>query len=503
MSAATTPKAARAGANPRAAGANASNPRRVAFDVLRQVTGEDAYANLALAKRLAVSGLDARDAGLVTELVSGTCRLMGTYDRVIEEASGRALGSLQPAVVDLLRLGCHQLLGMRVKKYAAVGSTVDLARATVGQRVTGLVNAIMRKASARTLDEWTELIAAGEDEIGALAVRGHHPRWIVEAYADVLPRRQPADGALSEDLADAPRRGEFADVAFRDELAAALAANNVAPQPTLVLRPGLAELSDLEGAEPTRYSPFGATAGGVPADQPAVRDGRAGVQDEGSQLVAWALARTDAPDGPWLDMCAGPGGKAALLAGLASESGTWLLASEAQEHRARLVQQALSVYDRSLSRTPGAERPGPRRKAVTITADGTTPAWGRAFSRIMVDVPCSGLGALRRRPESRWRRRPEDVTALGDLQRALLRSALDSAVPGGVVAYVTCSPHRAETVEVVDDVLAERPGVARLRAADALPGVPDCAVGDDVQLWPQRHGTDAMYLALLRVPHAG
>lgn len=199
MSAATTPKAARAGANPRAAGANASNPRRVAFDVLRQVTGEDAYANLALAKRLAVSGLDARDAGLVTELVSGTCRLMGTYDRVIEEASGRALGSLQPAVVDLLRLGCHQLLGMRVKKYAAVGSTVDLARATVGQRVTGLVNAIMRKASARTLDEWTELIAAGEDEIGALAVRGHHPRWIVEAYADVLPRRQPADGALSLD----------------------------------------------------------------------------------------------------------------------------------------------------------------------------------------------------------------------------------------------------------------------------------------------------------------
>jgi 16S rRNA (cytosine967-C5)-methyltransferase len=457
MSAATTPQAARAGANLRAAAANASNPRRVAFDVLRQVTGEEAYANLALAKRLAVSGLDARDAGLVTELVSGTCRLMGTYDRVIEEASGRALGSLQPAVVDLLRLGCHQLLGMRIKKYAAVGSTVDLARATVGQRVTGLVNAIMRKASARTLDEWTELVAAGEDEVGALAVRGHHSRWIVEAYADVLPRA---------------------------ELAEALAANNVAPQPTLVLRPGLAELSDLVDAEPTRYSPFGATAGGVPADQPAVRDGRAGVQDEGSQLVAWALARTAAPDGPWLDMCAGPGGKAALLAGLARESGTWLLASEAQEHRARLVRNALAAYADGW---------------VAITADGTTPAWGRAFSRIMVDVPCSGLGALRRRPESRWRRRPEDVTALGDLQRALLRSALDSAVPGGVVAYVTCSPHRSETVEVVDDVLAERPDVTRLRAADALPGIPDCALGDDVQLWPQRHGTDAMYLALLRV----
>ena len=88
---------------------------------------------------------------------------------------------------------------------------------------------------------------------------------------------------------------------------------------------------------------------------------------------------------------------------------------------------------------------------------------------------------------------------MGDVQRALLRSALGSAVPGGVVAYVTCSPHRSETVEVVNDVLAERPDVTRLRAADALPGIPDCALGDDVQLWPQRHGTDAMYLALLRV----
>nr|WP_297105872.1 RsmB/NOP family class I SAM-dependent RNA methyltransferase [Tessaracoccus sp.] len=442
---------------------NAPNPRRVAFDVLRQVTGEDAYANLSLAKRLAHAHLESRDAGLVTELVSGTCRLMGTYDRVIEKASGRPLGSLQPAVVDLLRLGCHQLLGMRVKKYAAVGSTVDLARATVGQRVTGLVNAIMRKVSARTLEEWTEAIAAGEDEIGALAVRGHHPRWIVEAYADVLPRA---------------------------ELAEALAANNAAPRPSLVLRPGLAEPAELEDAEPTRWSPFGATAAGAPADQPVVRDGRAGVQDEGSQLVAWALARTAAPHGPWLDMCAGPGGKAALLVGLARQAGTWLLASEAQEHRAGLVRRALSAYPDGWT---------------VIAADGTRPAWATrgadadgGFTRVMVDVPCSGLGALRRRPESRWRRRPDDVTALGELQRALLRTALDSVAPGGVVAYVTCSPHRAETVEVVDDVLAERPEVARLRAADALPEVPDCAVGDDVQLWPQRHGTDAMFLALLR-----
>lgn len=442
---------------PRPEESQVSGARRVAFDVLRQVTGEDAYANLALAKRLATAGLSTRDAGLVTELVAGTCRLMGTYDLIIEAAAGRRLSTLQPAVVDLLRLGAHQALGMGLKRYASVGTTVDLARATVGQRVTGLVNAVMRKITAQDLEGWLDELAADTDELGAVALRGHHPRWIVEAYADLLPH---------------------------EELPAALEANNVAPQPTLVVRPGLATVEDLTDASPTRFSPFGATADGVPADQAAVRDGRAGVQDEGSQLVAWALSRVEAPSGPWLDMCAGPGGKAALLAGLARDEGTWLLASEAQEHRARLVAEALSAY--------------PDGHAV-ITADGTMPAWGRSFAKVMVDVPCSGLGALRRRPDSRWRRDPSDVTALRDLQRALLRSAIASTVPGGVVAYVTCSPHRSETTDIVDAVLAETDGVERLVASGYLPGVPDSALGDDAQLWPQRHGTDAMYLALLRV----
>lgn len=433
------------------------NPRKVAFDVLRQVTGEGAYANLALSKRLASAGLGERDAGLVTELVAGTCRLRGTYDRIIEAAAGRRLGSMQPAVVDILRLGCHQVLSMGLKGYAAVGSTVDLARQSVGQRVTGLVNAVLRKVAAKPMGEWLDQLAAGEDELGALAVRQHHPRWIVEEYARLLPPR---------------------------ELGEALAANNAAPRPTLVVRPGLAQVADLRDATPTPLSPFGATSGLAPAQQPLVREGRAGVQDEGSQLVAWALGRVEAPKGPWLDMCAGPGGKAALLAGLARRQGTWLVASEAQEHRARLVSSALAAYPDG---------------ATVLVADGTRPAWGTSFARIMVDVPCSGLGALRRRPESRWRRTPGDVAALASLQRALLRSALDSAIPGGVVAYVTCSPLRAETREVVDDVVRRRGGARRIPTSELLLDVGDAAVDEDVQLWPQRHGTDAMFLSLIRV----
>ncbi|MDO5736137.1 MAG: RsmB/NOP family class I SAM-dependent RNA methyltransferase [Propionibacteriaceae bacterium] len=436
------------------------DPRRVAFDVLREVTSQDAYANLALAKRLATAGLDTRDAGFVTELVAGTCRLMGTYDAIIEAASGRALTTLQPAVVDLLRLGAHQVLSMNVASHAAVAATVDLARATVGQRVTGIVNAVLRKVSAKDLTIWLNDLARGLDETGALAVRGHHPAWIVNAYRDVLPE---------------------------DEVADALAANNVPPTPTLVVRPGLCEVRELValGAEPTQYSPFGAVARGVPAHLPPVAEGRAGVQDEGSQLVAWALSRVDAPEGDWLDLCAGPGGKAALLTGLARQSGRLLVANESAEHRVTLVEKALAAY--------------PEGTAQVVCSDGRTPQWQPAsFARVIADVPCTGLGALRRRPESRWRRRYEDLAGLGELQRDLFRSALRSAMPGGVVAYATCSPHRAETSDVVEDVLAEFPDATLLHAADALPEVPDAALGDYVQLWPHRHGTDAMFLALVR-----
>ncbi|MER5811753.1 rRNA cytosine-C5-methyltransferase, partial [Streptomyces sp. NPDC002033] len=195
-------------------------------------------------------------------------------------------------------------------------------------------------------------------------------------------------------------------------------------------------------------------------------------------------------DGRWLDGCAGPGGKAALLGALAARRGAFLLASEKQPHRARLVERAL------------AGNPGPYQ---VIAADGTRPPWlPGSFDRVLVDVPCSGLGALRRRPEARWRRRPEDLESFAPLQRGLLRQALEAVRVGGVVGYATCSPHLAETRVVVEDVLKGRGAGAQAVSAeliDARPymqGVPALGEGPDVQLWPHLHGTDAMYLALLR-----
>lgn len=452
----------------------------MAFEALRAVNGSGAYGNLALPDLISRHRLDARDAAFATELLAGTCRMQGTYDRIITSAAGRPLGSLQPAVVDVLRLGTHQLLGMRTPASAAVNTSVELAHGRIGRRATGVVNAILHRVAADTLDGWLDRLAdprAGEHE--NLALRTGHPTWIVDAFADVLPP---------------------------GELESALRADNDPPVPMLAVRPGLAERSELLDADahPARWSPWGVSRPGNPADLACVRDGRAGVQDEGSQLVVLAAVRaldrvgvrptaqqpedeSEGRPGTWLDLCAGPGGKSALLAGLASQRGSWLLSNERHPHRARLVAQALRAY--------------PRGSYQVVVADGTAPAWREGSCRlVMADVPCSGLGALRRRPEARWRRDPQDLAGLVSLQRRLLASACAAVAPGGVLAFVTCSPHRSETADVVHAVLETQPGFELLDAPALLPEVPDARALTDprfLQLWPHRHGTDAMFAAIL------
>jgi 16S rRNA (cytosine967-C5)-methyltransferase len=277
----------------------------------------------------------------------------------------------------------------------------------------------------------------------------------------------------------------------------------------MAVRPGTGARGGVmpEGAEPARWSPYGFT---LPGGDPSalVVAGVAAVQDEASQLAALLLARAEADgaaEGPacWLDLCAGPGGKARMLHGLAALDGARLLAAEIYPHRAQLVASAVG-HSASQARLAGAEGPfgenGPSAPAGVIVADGRQPAWrDGGFDRVLVDVPCTGLGALRRRPEARWRKTPGDLGSLGELQRSLLRSALAAARPGGVVAYVTCSPVPAETSDVVAAVAGE---VEILDAPALLPEVPGLRAAADgrfAQFWPHRHGTDAIFVALLRV----
>src|SRR5512139_2470575 len=323
--------------SPRRTGRPQDLVRRTAFDVIRAVETRDAYANLLLPARLHARRLTGRDAALATELTYGTLRGRGTYDAILAVCSDRELRRIDAPLLDVLRLGAHQLLGTRIPAHAAVATTVELARDVSGPGQAKFANAVLRKVAGRDLAAWLEIVApAGQgDELGRLAVAYSHPRWIVSALRDAV------GAAEIEDL---------------------LAADNARPQVTLLARPGRARVEELleAGARPARYSPHAAyLPEGDPAAIKAVRDGRASVQDEGSQLVALALAQEplEGRDERWLDLCAGPGGKAGLLSAVAAGRGARLLACDVQPHRAGLV--ARTVDDR----------------AGVAVVDGTAPAW--------------------------------------------------------------------------------------------------------------------------------
>ncbi len=442
-------------------------PRRAALQILREVRSNGAYANIAATSVLAEFGLFGKDAAFTTELAFGTLRLQGWYDLVLTACVSRDWNDVQNDLKDILRMGAHQILDMRVPDHAAVDTSCELARdagdPSGAKGRAGFVNAVLRKVIARDGSEWISHLKLEGNDLRSLAARTSHPEWVARALADSLGER-------------------------RAELGALLEADNAPARPVLVARPGrisVAELLEMEDIEPASLSPLaGILTKGAPGDLPDVRTGVIGVQDEGSQLVALALTRAqvEGPETAWLDMCAGPGGKAAILEGIALDRGAELTAVEQHRHRADLVAHSLHSA-----------------RSHVITGDASARPWGeQLFDRVLVDVPCTGLGALRRRPESRWRRTPEDLAALAPVQRQLLNSAIDATRSGGVIGYVTCSPHLAETEFVVSDVLRKRDDVFQEDARLLLPEVSDCGDGLSVQLWPHRHGTDAMFLAVLR-----
>jgi 16S rRNA (cytosine967-C5)-methyltransferase len=443
--------------------------REAAYQAMAAVNRDDAYANLVLPQILREMNLHGRDAAFATELTYGTLRALGTLDAIVASAAGREVARIDPPARDALRLGVYQLLYTRVPPHAAVSSTVDLLRSVAGSEATGFANAVLRQVGTRDLEGWLRELAPeyAADPIGNLALTRNHPQWIVRAFAE----------ALGGDLV---------------ETAALLAEDNEAPAVHLCARPGRADavaLADEVGGAPGAFSPYAVyLSGGAPGDLAAVRDGRAHVQDEGSQLAALAVAGVElaGEDRRWLDLCAGPGGKAALLGGLAALRGAELTAVEVAPHRAALVEKATRGMPVTVLCADGRDVGGDIPEGV--------------FDRVLVDAPCSGLGALRRRPEARWRRTPSDLPPLTRLQRELLGAAIRAARPGGIIGYVTCSPHIVETQVTVTEAARRSPyPVELLDARPMLPdGMPGLGTGPTVQLWPHRHGTDAMFIALLR-----
>jgi 16S rRNA (cytosine967-C5)-methyltransferase len=433
-------------------------PRLLAYDVLHEVNRNGGYSNLLLQKILSKSQMDERDKGFATELVYGTLRMQGRHDWILAQASDRPWEEVNPALVDVARLGAHQLFEMRVPTHAAVSATVELGRKVLGESKASFLNAILRKVSQKSLDEYVSEIELIKDDFERLSILYSHPQWIISAYLDQL-------GNL-------------------DEVRELLSANNLAPRPTLVSWPGLSTQDDLVdvGATATYFSPYGAIFDGSPASLDLIVQRKAGVQDEGSQLVAHIFSQVAEEQDTWLDLCAGPGGKAALLSAVAKSKNIEFSANEISEVRAKLVRQVVQGAD------------------VTTIDARELSSLGRQYGAILADVPCTGLGALRRRPEVRWRRTVADLKSLVILQAEIIDSAIACLTPGGLLGYATCSPHLSETRIAVSEALKRHPNMELVDLTSFIhPELRTSAVDrGSLTLWTHRHNTDAMFLSVLR-----
>lgn len=430
--------------------------RLLAFDLITEVNQNLGYSNLLVPQALNASLLDERDRALVTELVYGTIRMQGKHDWIIGQVSDRPFSQIDPGIIDVSRLGIHQIHEMRVPDHAAVSSTVEVARKRLGESKASYVNAILRSVVRRSKEEWLAPVHLISDPINRMSILHSHPEWIISAYYDLLK--------------------DWNDVEL------ALKINNEPAIPTLVSWPGFSTVDDLVsiGALPTEYSSFGAHWKGNPGSLDLVRSRNAGVQDEGSQLVAEVFSKA-ANGSSWLDMCAGPGGKAALLSSIARIRSIAFTANEISISRAELVRQVIH----------GDE---------VLVGDGRDIGKGeKKYDAILIDAPCTGLGALRRRPEVRWRRNLKDLRELTQLQRELISSGIQALNKGGILGYATCSPHLAETTVQVADLLRTHPEIEQVSVAPYLPQeLKDADRSGALSLWTHKHGTDAMYLALFR-----
>lgn len=440
--------------------------RLVAATLLQRVDETDSYANILLPQLIAQHRLDAREAGLAQELAFGTLRRRNTLEEIGLRAANRKRGELDVATMRLLSLGSYQLLMTRIPTHAAINETVELAKRMGQAKASGLINAVLRKVMLRTWEDWlAELEASAKSETERLSLRYSHPEWMVSALKLALV----ADGRAAE-------------------LERLLAADNENPMVNLVALPGRKLPTDSR-LERHPSSPIGyELQEGNPAALDSVQAGDLRVQDAGSQLVALSMVAAGEvhKDEKWLDLCAGPGGKAVLLAALASQTGSILTANEPSAHRAKLVRDSLSHAGFKVRVTESDGR----------DIDGN-------FDRILIDAPCTGLGALRRRPESRWRKDPKDVKQLTQLQIELVQSTWDNLKPGGILVYSTCSPHPAETTGIVEAALKSFGRSVELLDATKIVGSiePNLRLTSGrktVQLWPHRDSTDAMFIAIMR-----
>ena len=435
---------------------NPNQSRLIAYELVSQVNRDGAYANIRLPELLAKSKMDKADKAFTTELAYGTLRMQGRHDYIATKFVDRKFSEVDPKIQDLLRIGIHQITQMRVADHAAVSETVEVAKLVAGESKASYVNAVLRKVAASNND-LVEL--AQLPNLQRLSISYSHPEWVISSFYDQLKDWE--------------------------EVEKLLAANNLPATPDIVAWPGRSSITELIelGATQILGFPNAVNIDGIPSEFDPIIQRRAGVQDRGSQIVVENFLATAAGSQSWLDMCAGPGGKAAYLFHFLSQSEPTanFLANEPVPHRAELVKRVVNNQQ-------------------VVSFDATDPSnFSSTFDRILVDAPCTGLGALRRRPEARWRKSLNDLKELVNLQRNLLNSAYELLKPNGVIAYVTCSPHIAETKGQVLDFLARHKDMSVL-PLNTLPIAHKQGLLADgtMQLWTHQDQSDGMFMVLFK-----
>jgi 16S rRNA (cytosine967-C5)-methyltransferase len=464
-----------------------SPARTIAFEILRLVESEGAYAGDALharlttaPKRAAVTGkaeaggpVKRQDAALATELVFGVLRWQRLLDFLIERQAKRPADSLDADVRRALRVGAYQLLFLdRVPASAAVNESVELAKGAGKERAAGLVNAVLRRMPRGPFraEDFERTLPIGLGEAARLGILYSHPAWLVARWLGAFGMEQTR-ALLEANNRPLPVACWVLDGEHAKQVAESLREDGLSVEPGRLLASALI------------------LRGGSPSETAAFHEGWIAVQDEASQAVA-LLAGVEKGQSV-LDLCAAPGNKTLHLA-RAAGPGARVVAADLHPHRLRTVRWQM--------RRTGTEGVG------LVALDATKPLpFAGGFDRILVDAPCSGTGTLARNPEIRWRLRPEDIGDLAERQGAILRHALGALASGGRLVYATCSLEREENDEVVRRVVGERSDVRVARSPEAFaaklaPGVPVERLFDEEGFFrtlPPETGTDGFFAAVI------
>jgi 16S rRNA (cytosine967-C5)-methyltransferase len=415
-------------------------PRFLCWQFLVDAERSQKYINLEIENLY--TKLEKKDRPFVTELIFGSVRQRARLDHVINRYLER---ELDPELRLLLQLVAYEALFMTTADHAIGQEYVEIAKVGLGKARATLVNAVARKLIANRKSLFNEKDLP-------LSLSTSHPEWIVKSFAQILP-----SSLLERELHSHNEPARVQVVSF--------------------------ETLDVKVAKKSSDLPFGYTLLVPPSELAEIKKGSAFVQDFGSQLVSEILLKLD-PDrkGRWLDMCAGPGGKFSYLSHFISKDS--LLGIELHSHRANLIKSRLSEANIIVGDAREVSNELPKE----------------SFDVVLIDAPCSGLGALRRRPDARWRKSESDLKELVQLQSQLLQSARELIKPRGVIAYITCSPHLLETQVQVKDFLHQYPDMTiKPIPPNWLPERYSDSLLEDgtLQLMTYRDETDGMYMAIL------